>query len=149
MRWRFSRRTRICSGTDWVSEFAELAFTRTILVVNCHPPGVCSLTFRLLQGGLSAGEGNSGGVQAVPLRDLAGITAVVNDAVVLVDEHDLGRIGASFCVREHSVGDDDDQITRVDVVGGGSVDADLPASAFPGDGVRGQAGPVGDGDGGD
>src|SRR5690606_22896780 len=77
-------------------------------------------------------------------RDLSGLGADVTDAVVLVDEDDGGGVGAGVGVAEHPVGDDDDEVAGVDVVGGGAVDLHLAAAALAGDDVGGEPRAVGD-----
>src|SRR5699024_3321649 len=69
-------------------------------------------------------ERDRAAVQTEPLGHLTRVAALLHDPVVLIDEHNLGHVLARFGISEHAVSNDDDHVTRVDVVGGGAVDAD-------------------------
>src|SRR5690625_693358 len=99
--------------------------------------------------GAVVGEGHAGGLHRVGdlvggVGHLAGLGPDVQGPVVLVDEDDRGLVGAGVGVAEHPVGDEDDEVNRVDVVGGGAVDLDVPHAPLPRDDVGGQPGAVGD-----
>src|SRR5699024_5010048 len=84
------------------------------------------------------------GQQAGARDGLAGVVAQGGGPVIGIHVDDIGLVGAGLGIRGLEVAHDDDQITRIDQVGGGTIDADAAGSGITGDHIGLNPGAVGD-----
>ena len=67
------------------------------------------------------------------------VAALLDDAVVAVDEHHAGFVGGELVRAELAVRDEDHRVADAHEVRGSAVDADAPLAARPFDDVGGEA----------